>query len=52
MIFNLVGTITFGPGETSKAITLEVIDDDVFEEDEHFYVRYFVKLYHFDCIKI
>ncbi|XP_021947335.1 sodium/calcium exchanger 3 isoform X1 [Folsomia candida] len=33
------GTITFGPGETSKAITLEVIDDDVFEEDEHFYVR-------------
>jgi solute carrier family 8 (sodium/calcium exchanger) len=33
------GTITFGPGETQKAITLEVIDDDVFEEDEHFYVR-------------
>jgi len=33
------GTITFGPGETQKQITLEVIDDDVFEEDEHFYVR-------------
>lgn len=33
------GTITFAPGETSQTITLEVIDDDVFEEDEHFYVR-------------
>jgi solute carrier family 8 (sodium/calcium exchanger) len=34
------GTLTFGPGEATKSITLEVIDDDVFEEDEHFYVRY------------
>lgn len=33
------GTITFGPGDITQQITLEVIDDDVFEEDEHFYVR-------------
>merc|ERR1711970_1312123 len=30
---------TFGPGETQKMVTLEVLDDDVFEEDEHFYIR-------------
>merc|ERR1712141_476495 len=29
----------FGPGETQKMVTLEVLDDDVFEEDEHFYIR-------------
>merc|ERR1712001_42498 len=34
-----IGTLTFGPGETQKMITLEVLDDDVFEEDEHFYIR-------------
>merc|ERR1712106_1110724 len=34
-----VGTLTFGPGETSKTVTLEVLDDDMFEEDEHFYIR-------------
>merc|ERR1719381_225350 len=34
-----VGTLTFGPGETQKMITLEVLDDDVFEDDEHFYTR-------------
>merc|ERR1712158_213257 len=34
-----VGTLTFGPGETQKHVTLEVLDDDVFEEDEHFYIR-------------
>merc|ERR1711970_755043 len=34
-----VGTLTFGPGETQKMITLEVLDDDVFEDDEHFYIR-------------
>merc|ERR1719187_1736999 len=34
-----VGTLTFGPGETRKMVTLEVLDDDVFEEDEHFYIR-------------
>ena len=33
------GTLIFGPGERHKTITLEVLDDDVFEEDEHFYVR-------------
>jgi len=33
------GTVFFGPNENTKTITLEVIDDDVFEEDEHFYVR-------------
>jgi solute carrier family 8 (sodium/calcium exchanger) len=34
-----VGTLTFGPGETQKMVTLECLDDDVFEEDEHFYIR-------------
>jgi solute carrier family 8 (sodium/calcium exchanger) len=34
-----VGTLTFGPGETQKMVTLEVLDDDLFEEDEHFYIR-------------
>ncbi|XP_040565282.1 sodium/calcium exchanger Calx isoform X2 [Lepeophtheirus salmonis] len=34
-----IGTLTFGPGETEKKVTLEVADDDVFEEDEHFYIR-------------
>merc|ERR1712203_542220 len=34
-----VVTLTFGPGETQKMVTLEVLDDDVFEEDEHFYIR-------------
>merc|ERR1712106_1282854 len=34
-----IGTLTFGPGETQKVVTLEVLDDDVFEEDEHFYIR-------------
>lgn len=33
------GTLHFGPGEKEKQIVLEVIDDDVFEPDEHFYVR-------------
>jgi len=33
------GTLVFLPGETSKTFKLEVLDDDVFEEDEHFYVR-------------
>merc|ERR1712128_114642 len=34
-----IGTLTFGPGETQKMVTLEVLDGDVFEEDEHFYIR-------------
>ncbi|GFT13323.1 hypothetical protein NPIL_521211 [Nephila pilipes] len=33
------GTLIFGPGETEKQFFITVIDDDVFEEDEHFYVR-------------
>jgi len=33
------GTLTFGPGERHKTISVEVLDDDVFEEDEHFYIR-------------
>lgn len=31
--------IIFRPGETHKQIYISVIDDDVFEEDEHFYCR-------------
>merc|ERR1719228_2623944 len=34
-----VGTLTFGPGETQKTVELSVEDDDIFEEDEHFYIR-------------
>merc|ERR1711923_261964 len=34
-----IGTLTFGPGESQKMVTLEVLDDDVFEDDEHFYIR-------------
>ncbi|XP_011496483.1 PREDICTED: sodium/calcium exchanger 3 [Ceratosolen solmsi marchali] len=33
------GTLTFESGETRKTIKLSVIDDELFEEDEHFYVR-------------
>jgi len=33
------GTLTFGPGVTEQKVELEVMDDDVFEEDEHFYIR-------------
>lgn len=33
------GTLHFAPGEKEKRFKLEVIDDDVFEADEHFYVR-------------
>jgi len=33
------GTIVFLPGETRKAFEVEILDDDVFEEDEHFYAR-------------
>ncbi|XP_071479880.1 sodium/calcium exchanger 3-like [Diadema antillarum] len=33
------GTLIFKPGETQKEIPLTIIDDDIFEEDEHFYVR-------------
>ncbi|MEM6318477.1 MAG: sodium/calcium exchanger 1, partial [Bacteroidota bacterium] len=33
------GTLVFKPNETSKEITLHIVDDDVFEEDEHFSVK-------------
>jgi len=33
------GTLVFLPGETQKTFSVEVIDDEVFEEDEHFYAR-------------
>lgn len=33
------GTLVFRSGENQKQIIIKVIDDDVFEEDEHFYVR-------------
>ena len=35
----VAGTLTFGPGETEKTVELSVEDDDLFEEDEHFYIR-------------
>lgn len=33
------GTLTFKPGETRKEIKVGILDDDIFEEDEHFFVR-------------
>jgi solute carrier family 8 (sodium/calcium exchanger) len=33
------GTLIFHPGETHKQFSVSIIDDDVFEEDEHFYCR-------------
>merc|ERR1712072_1429091 len=33
------GTLNYGPGETENKVTLSVEDDDIFEEDEHFYIR-------------
>uniref|UniRef100_A0A8C5QQU9 Calx-beta domain-containing protein n=1 Tax=Leptobrachium leishanense TaxID=445787 RepID=A0A8C5QQU9_9ANUR len=33
------GTLIFQAGETRKELRLGIIDDDVFEEDEHFYVQ-------------
>lgn len=33
------GTLIFRHGETEKTFSVKVIDDDVFEEDEHFYCR-------------
>jgi solute carrier family 8 (sodium/calcium exchanger) len=33
------GTLTFQPGVDEQSFRIEVIDDDVFEQDEHFYVR-------------
>lgn len=31
------GTLTFYPDDTHMNVPIEVLDDDVFEEDEHFY---------------
>ncbi|KAJ8369096.1 hypothetical protein SKAU_G00091240, partial [Synaphobranchus kaupii] len=33
------GTLVFKPGETRKEIKVGIIDDDIFEEDEHFFGR-------------
>ncbi|XP_070973371.1 sodium/calcium exchanger 3-like isoform X1 [Oncorhynchus clarkii lewisi] len=33
------GTVVFKPGEFIKEISVGIIDDDIFEEDEHFFVR-------------
>ncbi|XP_053085428.1 sodium/calcium exchanger 1a isoform X3 [Pangasianodon hypophthalmus] len=33
------GVVIFKPGETEKEIQVEIIDDDIFEEDEHFLVH-------------
>ena len=33
------GTLIFQPGETERHIDIRIIDDDVFEEDEHFFVN-------------
>ncbi|XP_045563879.1 sodium/calcium exchanger 3 isoform X2 [Salmo salar] len=33
------GTVVFKPGEFVKEISIGIIDDDIFEEDEHFFVR-------------
>ncbi|XP_048732441.1 sodium/calcium exchanger 3-like isoform X3 [Ostrea edulis] len=36
---NAEGTIIFYPMETHKQFPVTIIDDEIFEEDEHFYVR-------------
>jgi serralysin len=33
------GTLTFNPGETSKAITVKVVQDNIYEPDETFFVN-------------
>ena len=33
------GTIVFHPNEQHKQFPITILDDDIFEEDEHFYVR-------------
>jgi solute carrier family 8 (sodium/calcium exchanger) len=33
------GTLTFPPGVDEQRFKVEVIDDEVFEQDEHFYIR-------------
>ncbi|XP_065944962.1 sodium/calcium exchanger 3 isoform X2 [Magallana gigas] len=36
---NAEGTVVFYPMETHKQFPITILDDDIFEEDEHFYVR-------------
>ena len=33
------GTLTFAPDDRHQLIGIEIVDDDVFEEDEHFYLH-------------
>lgn len=33
------GTICFRPGDVLKTISVVIVDDDIFEEDEHFFVH-------------
>uniref|UniRef100_A0A915Q0F5 Calx-beta domain-containing protein n=1 Tax=Setaria digitata TaxID=48799 RepID=A0A915Q0F5_9BILA len=33
------GTLTFYPEDKTQKVTIEIVDDDVFEEDEHFYLH-------------
>jgi len=36
---HLTGTLAFEPGQDVASFPIEIIDDDIFEEDEHFYVK-------------
>ncbi|XP_067943645.1 sodium/calcium exchanger 3-like [Watersipora subatra] len=33
------GTLVMMPGQLTSSLTITIIDDDIFEEDEHFYVK-------------
>ncbi|PIO75746.1 Calx-beta domain protein [Teladorsagia circumcincta] len=33
------GTLTFYPDDRNQKISIDIVDDDVFEEDEHFYLH-------------
>lgn len=45
------GTLVFAPGVDEQRFKIEVIDDDLFEQDEHFYVRLTLNN-HMDQIKL
>ena len=34
-----LGTLVFGPGEVLKSFSITIIDDDIYEEDEHFFCK-------------
>ncbi|CAG9532090.1 unnamed protein product [Cercopithifilaria johnstoni] len=36
---SLKGTLIFQPEDKTKKVTIEIVDDDVFEEDEYFYLH-------------